>query len=149
MNSLLYYLPQFNTKERFFLLGHVLGNPQFTLGSAFKAELSKGMNLSLPEDLFCAMDFQLDWLYAALQLYSDGGERKVHSNSDGIIKAQQEDIDFLIGYESDGLCHLILLEAKGATGWTNAQMQSKAARFADIFGQDGSRWPGAWYRTLA
>lgn len=83
MKSLLYYLPQFNAKERFFLLGHVLGNPRFTLGSAFKAELSKGMNLSLPEDLFCAMDFHLDWLYAALQLYSDGGERKVRSNSDG------------------------------------------------------------------
>ena len=96
MNSLLYYLPQFNAKERFFLLGHVLGNPQFTLGSAFKSELSKGMNLSLPEDLFCAMDFHLDWLYAALRLYTDGGEHKVHSNSDGIIKAQQEDIDLLI-----------------------------------------------------
>ena len=95
MISLLHYLCQFNAKERFFLVGHVLGNPQFTLDSAFRAELSKTMNLSLPGDLFCAMDFHLDWLYAALQLHADEGKIRIHSNTQGIIKAQQEDIDLI------------------------------------------------------
>ncbi|MHB1416709.1 MAG: hypothetical protein ACYC1C_15800, partial [Chloroflexota bacterium] len=34
----------------------------------------------------------------------------------------------------------ILLEAKGATGYTNKQMDSKASRLAKVFGHDGRLW---------
>lgn len=34
-----------------------------------------------------------------------------------------------------------MVEAKGATGWTNKQARSKAARLRSIFGGDGKRWP--------
>ena len=36
---------------------------------------------------------------------------------------------------------MVLVEAKGATGWTNRQMRSKAERFNQIFGSDGNRYP--------
>jgi hypothetical protein len=88
------------------------------------------------------MDFHLDWLYVALQLNAKGGAAGVYPNDDGIIKAQQEDIDLLVAYEGEDGCHLILVEAKATTGWTNGQMTSKAARMADIFGGDGRKWAG-------
>ena len=37
---------------------------------------------------------------------------------------------------------MILLEAKGVTGFTNLQLQSKIRRFKDIFSDEGNRYPG-------
>jgi len=34
-----------------------------------------------------------------------------------------------------------MIEAKGATGWTNKQMKSKADRMIELFGKDGGKWP--------
>lgn len=138
--GLLEYLRGFNSKERFFLIGHVLGNPQFAPSSDFRTEIANALRLRLPDDLFCAMDYHLDWLYASLQMNADGGKKLVYPNDAGIIKAQQEDVDLLMGYEVSSTCHIILVEAKGVTGWTNSQMQSKAARLQDIFGEDGRKW---------
>ena len=133
-------LRRFNAKERFFLVGQALGNPQFTLGREFRTEIADTLGLRLPEDPFCAMDYHLDWLYAGLQMRADGGENRVYPNDAEIIKAQQEDVDLLIGYADNDATHIIVVEAKGVTGWTNSQMQSKAARLMEIFGDDGCRW---------
>lgn len=53
----------------------------------------------------------------------------------------QEDINLLIAYKEEDECHLVLLEAKGVTGFTNRQLQSKMGRLRDIFGDDGSNFP--------
>lgn len=135
-------LREFNSKERFFLVGYVLGNPNFTVSSQFRAALSNVLRVPIPADPFCAMDYHLDWLYAALQVSTDSSKAAVYSNDNGIIKAQQEDIDLLVAYEGLDGYHLILVEAKATTGWTNGQMKSKAARLVEIFGEDGSKWAG-------
>jgi hypothetical protein len=49
---------------------------------------------------------------------------------------------WLIAFKSENIYHLVLIEAKGVTGWTNKQMTSKANRFGDIFGEQGTTWPG-------
>jgi hypothetical protein len=135
-------LSDFNSKERFFLVGHVLGNPSFKIGSQFRTQLSSTLNLTIPEDLFCAMDYHIDWLYAALQLNSDKVNKRIYLNENSIIKAQQEDIDLLIAYKAQGIYHLILIEAKATTGWSNKQMESKITRMIDIFGVNGAKWAG-------
>jgi hypothetical protein len=134
-------LRSFNSKERFFLIGRALGNTDFTPSETFRKEIENLLDLKLPNQLFAAMDYHLDWLYASLFLAFDSDQYGIYSNSDGIIKGQQEDIDFIIAFVQDTLCHIVLIEAKGVMGWSNKQMDSKVARLGMIFGQDGTRWP--------
>lgn len=142
MQNLIQYLTAFNSKERFFLAGQILGNPKFTITSLFREKLNNMLNISIPEDAFSAMDYHLDWIYAALNLAKDGNVNKIYSNADGVIKAQQEDIDWLIAFKNQEVFHLVLIEAKGVGGWTNKQLKSKANRFEQIFGNIGHKWPG-------
>jgi len=139
---LLDLLRTLNAKERFFLLGHALGNPQFTLTEQFRFKLGELLSVRIPEDAFCGMDYHLDWLYAALQLSANGDTVGIYPNDDGIIKAHQEDIDLLVGFKDGDGCRIILIEAKAATVWKSGQMKSKANRMADIFGSDGYKWEG-------
>jgi hypothetical protein len=143
MKRLIDNLRSFNSKERFFLIGHILGNTNFTPSQAFKENIEDSLSLKIPDELFAVMDYHLDWLYASLYLTFNGRvDCQIFSNSDHLIKAQQEDVDFIIAFADDVSCHIILVEAKGVTGWTNRQMNSKAMRFEEIFGSDGKRWPG-------
>jgi len=101
------------------------------------------LGISIPDGAFTAMDYHLDWLWASLYLTFDGrAVPGVVSNTDRVIKAQQEDIDFLIAFPEGSSCRIVLIEAKGATGWTNKQMASKVQRFEQILGANGTRWPG-------
>jgi hypothetical protein len=143
MNELVKNLQSFNSKERFFLIGQMLGNTEFKLSAETINELNTSLDLELkiPTDVFSAMDYHLDWLYASLRItkeYPDNN--KIYSNEEGIIKAQQEDIDYLVVFESYNKTHIVLIEAKGVTGWDNKQMDSKALRLNDIFGTDGNKW---------
>jgi len=91
------------------------------------------------------MDYHLDWIYAALVLDSAGkqatNEAMVFESPNFAesgrppvyINTNQEDIDLLVACKPKGVTHLILVEAKGATGWTNKQIRSKAARLKIIF----------------
>jgi hypothetical protein len=88
------------------------------------------------------MDYHVDWLYASLNLAKDDDLTKVYPNDNHVVKVQQEDVDWLIAFKSQSEYHLVLIEAKGVTGWTNKQMTSKANRFGDIFGQQGDNWIG-------
>jgi hypothetical protein len=135
MSDLIDYLKKFNSKERFFLAGEILGNPSFTLAEGFREKLSKELQIAIPADAFSAMDYHIDWLYVCLCLTKDRDIEKVYNN-DGKIKGQQEDIDWLIAFDNEDKHHIILIEAKGVTGWSNKQMQSKAERFKQTFGKD-------------
>ncbi|MFC1893105.1 hypothetical protein ACFLYR_03595 [Chloroflexota bacterium] len=81
-------------------------------------------------------------IFHSLFLAYNNTNDRVFSNVDGLITATQEDIDFLIAYQSGEKCHLVLLEAKGVTGFTNHQLQSKIRRLRDIFGNDGNKYSG-------
>jgi|SRR5579864_1436823 len=146
--TLIDYLRQFNRKERFFLVGWALGNPAFTLGESFRSVLQKHLQLvvGIPGDAFVAMDYHLEWLYAALRLASNGGKAGPFPNppqvsvggfdsasSVPLVLGNQEDIDLLIGFVSGDRTYLLLIEAKGATGFTNKQMLSKVRRLTAIF----------------
>jgi len=143
MIKLIENLKSFNSKERFFLIGHILGNTAFTPCNAFRKTVETSFNLKVPDEVFAAMDYHLDWLYASLHLtFNEGRGSDIFENRSQIIKGQQEDIDFLMAFADENVCHIILVEAKGVTGWTNKQMDSKAARFREIFGSDGNAWSG-------
>jgi hypothetical protein len=142
MQKLIEYLKDFNSKERFFLVGQILGNPSFTIASEFREMLSERLEIKIPADALSAMDYHIDWLYACLNLAKDDDLTKVYPNNNNVIKGSQEDIDWLIAFNIQSEYHLVLIEAKGVTGWTNKQMTSKAIRFGDIFGEQGNSWPG-------
>ncbi len=143
MSRIIENFKSFNSKERFFLVGHILGNASFKPCPAFRESITNALHIQLPESAFAAMDYHLDWLYASLHLaFNHNPEQLIFENKDRLIKGQQEDIDFLFAYEADDISHIILLEAKGVGGFTNKQIGSKADRFREIFGMDGKRWPG-------
>jgi hypothetical protein len=143
MSQLIKHLKQFNSKERFFLVGQILGNPDFVPSPKFRKELGIVLNpLEIPDKVFSAMDYHLDWIYASLKLATDEEASKIYVNSDKVIMGQQEDVDFLIAFDEGNETHIVFLEAKGVTGWTNKQMSSKIRRFIQIFGKDGKKWPG-------
>jgi len=139
MNQIIEYLRCFNSKERFFLVGHILGNDTFAPSPSFRENIGKVLDLQLPENVFAAMDFHLDWIYASLYL-AFNQEQHCILNNEGLIKGHQEDIDFLLACEINSISHIILLEAKGLGSFTNKQMDSKAERFSKIFGMDGKCW---------
>lgn len=134
-------LKAFNRKERFFLVGMVLGNQEFKLSEKFRQKVGEVLHLNIPEDVFAAMDYHLDWIYASLFLDFNDASDIVFLNIDGLITATQEDIDFLIAYHDKEKCYLVLLEAKGVMGFTNRQLQSKIQRLRDIFGDGGYKYP--------
>ena len=135
-------LSAFNRKERFFLVGMALGNPRFMLCEQFRDKVNNTLHIEISEDAFTAMDYHLDWIYVSLFLAFNNANDRVFSNVDDLITATQEDIDFLIAYQNGEECHFVLLEAKGVTGFTNRQLQSKIGRLRDIFGDDSNNYHG-------
>ena len=142
MMTLMEHLESFNRKERFFLVGNALGNPDFHLSTAFRAKLEAAFGIQPSSHAFVAMDYHLDWLHASLFLaLAENDDEGVHLNTETVASGNQEDIDLLVGFEADDTTHLMLIEAKAETGWTNKQTLSKAERLQRIFGKDGARYP--------
>lgn len=135
-------LRAFNRKERFFLIGMVLGNPKFEMSDQFKRQVNDCLGIDIPAGAFAAMDYHIDWIYASLFISSSDGKDRPYSNEEEIIKATQEDIDFLIAYQDGDEIHIVMIEAKGVTGFSNSQLKSKRERFKDIFGNTGDSFPG-------
>lgn len=133
MANLFSYLGGFNRKERFFLIGMVLDNATFRLPSSFRTTLGDALGLHVPENAFAAMDYHLDWLAASLFLAAHNGSSGPYPRDPEIFTATQEDLDFLVAYEDDKGCHLIMLEAKGVTAYSNRQFRSKVTRLATMF----------------
>ena len=67
MAGIIENLKAFNRKERFYLVGMAVGNPEFTLSREFRKTLDKTLvGLHVPEQAFVAVDYHLDWIYASV-----------------------------------------------------------------------------------
>ena len=69
--SLIDNLKSFNRKERFYLIGQMLGNPEFRMDDKQLDKISKLIEVKIPREYFAAMDYHLDWIYASLYLRAD------------------------------------------------------------------------------
>lgn len=127
------HLRRFNRKERFFLVGLALGNEAFRLGNDFRQKLSDVLGLFIPEDAFVAMDYHLDWLFAAITLAATSGAPGPHARDPRLITGGPEDIDLLVAFDTDRESHVIMLEAKGVTSYSNRQFESKVRRLSEAF----------------
>jgi hypothetical protein len=129
----------FDSHERGLLLAWAVGGP-LRLSEEKRSLIGATIDRRLPAEAFVAMDYTLDWLYAATQWYLHPEVAKPLQPTpwpDGdALTASPEDVDLLIAWEDHGRPHLILLEAKGFTGWRNAQMLHKARRLDVIFDGD-------------
>lgn len=146
MPDLIEVLESFNRKERFFLIAQALGQedgagePAFTLHPKFRKELEQKIGIEVPIDAFVAMDYHLDWLQASLTLAPVIQDEVFDFSNEGeVIKGTQEDVDLLVAFREGERCHLVLVEAKAYSGWTNDQMISKSNRLREIFGDDGTK----------
>ena len=149
MSQVIQALRSLDRKERFAVLREVLGFEPETprLDGRFRQKLSNRIGISVPEHAFLAMDYHLDWIDVALYLVS---KQEIRPKCPFLnerfpnINENQQDVDLLIAFESDGAgeasTHLVHIEAKAYLGWTNAQLNGKAARLRAIFGEDGARW---------
>jgi hypothetical protein len=127
--SLEWRLSKFNAKERFALIQRILG-VHFVPHADFLKEVTGEGFIPLPEDVFCAMDFHLDWLYAAL-MNIELVEKKALTFDIGTITGKQQDVDFVLCFTDKARheTHLLLIEAKGFGSWDTAQMKSKFLQY--------------------
>ena len=128
MAKVLQHLQEFNRKECFYLVGMALGNERFCLSEDFRETLGQALGVEIPENAFAAIDYHLDWLAASLYLAANPEACTPYKIDRRLITATQQDIDFLVAYESDEWCHMIMLEAKGVTEFSNRQFRSKVDR---------------------
>ncbi|MCV3284126.1 hypothetical protein [Aeromonas veronii] len=147
-NSLIDNLKSFNRKERFYLIGQMLGNPEFRMDKIQLDEISRLIGITIPSEYFAAMDYHLDWIYASLFLTQEHDEKTFPRNFidnnkkvDLQISGTQEDVDFLLAFvDHENTTHIVMIEAKGDSYFSNAQLNSKNKRFKAIFG-DEDTWP--------
>lgn len=139
MSAIIDNLKRLNRKERFHLLTMAMADDtwpsreSFCLSDDFRASLSDLLGLTVPADAFAAMDYHLDWIYVAiyLALNEADGEAPIPQPEGGWLNSNQEDTDLLVAFDDAGdpfVCHLVLIEAKCETGWTNKQVRSKLGR---------------------
>ncbi|HEH9401710.1 TPA: hypothetical protein SIA35_003792 [Aeromonas sobria] len=141
-------LKSFNRKERFYLVGQMLGNPEFRMDKTPLDEISKLIKVKIPSEYFAAMDYHLDWVYASLFLTHEHDEKPFPRNFidnnkkvDLQISGTQEDVDFLLAFvDHENTTHIVMIEAKGDSYFSNAQLNSKNQRFKAIFGNEHT-WP--------
>ena len=146
-------IKKFNRKERYFLVKYAMSGEEdgskddgFKLADNFKISLDECLkealgDIKIPENAYATMDYHLDWIYASLELaFNNKKFDDAYLRDEACISATQEDIDFIIVFEDSqdkGSYHIILIEAKADTSWSNSQMESKCVkRFPAIFGQD-------------
>ena len=130
MSPLIDQLKKLNRKERFLLLQAAIGEEQFVLGENFRKQVGKAIGLEVPAKAFFAIDYHLDWLYVAIRSCNAAPDT-LFADEIGINR-NQEDIDLLIAFDQDDVTHLVLIEAKGVTGWGREQIASKLRRLAVI-----------------
>src|SRR6266540_3355550 len=96
--TLLENLKAFNRKERFFVVGWALDNPDFSLGNGFREQVKRDTGLVVPAHAFCAMDYHLDWLLGCLLVTK--GEQPTYSMLDTGPNKTNDDVDLLIAYQA-------------------------------------------------
>lgn len=129
-------LKQFNRKERFILLCQTLGfeDQSFRLSDSFRCRLGDRLNTEVPKDAFAAMDYHLDWLQMAMYL-AENARPDYPIPNDGLVAGNQQDVDLLVCFPSGSRTHLVLIEAKADSAWSNKQLCRKAKRLGKIFGE--------------
>jgi hypothetical protein len=128
-------LRRFDSHERGLLLEWATGS-RLRLGEQVRNAIGEMIRRKPPADAFVAMDYTLDWLFAATRWTLDPDTCK-HPQpwpDHRALAASPEDVDLVVAWEDRERPHVVLLEAKGFTGWSNKQMASKAARLNAIFG---------------
>jgi hypothetical protein len=133
--SLEYRLSRFNAKERFALIQRVLGTPFAPHPDFVEEVLTKCDIATKPQSIFCAMDYHLDWLYAALMsedlAENEPGLLVAGADNHFPVTGKQQDADFVMCFTEAGgnsappITHLLLIEAKGVGSWDRRQMASK------------------------
>lgn len=92
--SLLDLLQAFNRKERYYLLAAALGVPCFTLADGFRKKLGALFGIEIPRDAYAAMEYHLDWLYAALALFHNP-DAGIHPNKHHFHTTSPEELSWL------------------------------------------------------
>ncbi len=156
MSGLLAQLQRFNAKERYWLLAQALcGQLEdrnvkrgggFQLDYDFVAQLGKCLDVTITGPTWAAMDYHLDWLYASVCLIGAAPDSKESfenplvpddKNGKRMVQGNQEDIDLLVHWRDAKGDRLVLVEVKGATGWSTSQLESKFLRLNAIFAENG------------
>ena len=132
-------LRTFNRRERFILLQAALGAETFTLDAGFRRRLGLAIGEDVPPDAFVALDYPLDWL--ALALAQPRGTMWMLTDRDVQVRGNPLDIDLLIAFGDEAQTHLVLLEAKADTPWSNHQLAAKAERLDELFPTEFSLKP--------
>lgn len=97
-------LKLFSAKERFALVSPILRNAHFEPAADFMGNITDLYGLrSKPYNIYGAMDFHLDWLYAALLNPEVGTPIPLVLGEEGYgpVTGSQEDIDFLVCFSVD------------------------------------------------
>lgn len=144
-SDILQWIEALNRKERYWLVRQATEG-RFRLDAAYRADLEGILGISTPPDAYTAMDYHLDWLATSVVVGVEGRGGGVPfpnqlSIDAPVMTGNQEDIDLLVAFTAAEDLHVILVEAKFDSGWTNSQMTSKARRLRAIFGDDGDRVP--------
>ncbi|MBZ8132980.1 hypothetical protein [Afifella sp. IM 167] len=141
-------LKAFNRKERYWLLRDALGSAgaEVPLSQDFQAKLSAKIGRDVPCDAWWAMDYHIDWFFAALVYFYLGADRTteaphenptMHVTNEGkrsrLIRGSQEDFDMIVAFDNVA----ILIEAKFEGAWSNSQIDSKRQRLREF----GQAWP--------
>lgn len=136
------WIDLFNRKERYYVFTQAVGMERMTLGAECRVALSACIGVPVPPTARAYIDYHLDWIHAATVLPALGNDGAHDNKVLEVAGGNQEDIDLLVVFGHHGREVAVLIEAKGATGWTNDQMDSKYKRLGKIFGQDGTAVPG-------
>jgi len=83
----------------------------------------------MPTEAWWATDYHFDWLAGALKTFMTG-KGEPERNSDDLIEATQEDVDFVIAAAN----HLILCEAKAYGAFDSDQYKRKIRRIKRLYG---------------
>lgn len=135
-------LELFNRKERFFVVCAATDAPSLRPGPAFRGRVEGKFGLTITDPVFMAVDYHQDWLIAALLLaHGEIAERQPYPDPTGLITGNQQDVDILLAFGGVNTTHLVLLEAKAYTGFTNKAMLSMAKHLKAVFGAMGNRFP--------
>ena len=121
-----------NAKERYHLFNLAIDKKELKIGKHFAKTIENLINVAIPDKHFAAIDYHINWLYAALSIdvLNDNNEHEINNE---IFKSNIEDVDLIIVFEKcEGYC-IIMIEAKLTDCWTNNQVNSKITRLNTLF----------------
>lgn len=134
MSKVIEHLEVLNRTEPFHLLRQVLGKSTFRIDRGFCEELGTLLHVPIPGNAFIGMDYLLDWISLAVR-FTDKSLPKgpVLNIGNDLFEANPLDADLLVAFDIRTTTHVVMIEAKGDTGWGNEQLQKKADRLRKIF----------------